>query len=314
MGRRISSIHDYAMALLTNFLAHMLGLSDWRQSLGETHSLAGRARAFIAEAIHFQLFEAVRKDSLMCYEQDRLNATYEFIMSQLSLCANMDYFPRQLTSSQISWKRIDPAENISSESQNTSTSNSNKTLTSPSPNRSVPKPKEIIHDFLVLALLLPKHPFSADMMEMIRSTAPLYPQVVFTVTNGLEMKEFCAQYNVHSFPKLLMFKKGMLLGKYAGSHRVLDFSVQMTLWTEAFPRAVPHESKKSTRSANLTRSLPLLSSPASFSWNFLGLSATEPIKAHIENAGLFENHLFIISSIYFLFRIVYWSYRRYWGS
>lgn len=246
----------------------------------------------------------------MCFEQDRLNISYDLLWNQLSLCVNTEYFPRQLSSSQISWKRLDPHENNSSEPNDSSIPGKDKSTSSQNITWSVSKPKEVIHEYLVLALLLPKHPFSADMLEMIRNTAPLYPQVVFTVTNGLEMKEFCAQYNVHSFPKLLMFKKGMLMGKYAGPHRVLEFSVQMTVWTEAFPRAVPHEGRKSTWSANLTRSLPILSSPTSFSWNFLGLSATEPIKAHLENAGLFENQLFIISCIYFVFRIVYFLYKR----
>ena len=298
------------MADVLHVLAHLFGFYEWRHGPSETDAVARETKAFISEATYFRLYDKVLRDSFMCYEPDRFNDSYHTQWNQINLCSNTAYFPRQLSRSQISWKRFDSHGNTSSDSLPPSTLRNETTMPSQNISRSTSKPKEIVHEYLVLALLLPKHPFSADMLQMIRYTAPLYPQVVFTVANGLEMKEFCTQYNVYSFPKLLMFKNGSLIGRYTGPHRVLDLSVQMSIWTESFPRAVPYEARKSTWSANLTRSLPILSSPMNLSWNFLGLSATEPIKAHIENAGLFENHLFVISCFYFVFRIVYFLYKR----
>jgi hypothetical protein len=276
------------------FIGSLLGFIDLKSSSipNTTNTLIELTRNFVNEAIYFNHYQHIEKDDLLCYQEDEYNSTYLMIMNKIKSCSNINYIPRQLNSQQISWKKLHHDTNDTDKAVNGTSTNQIDSK----------KPKDVIHDYLVLVLLLPNHPFSTDLLDTIRSVAPLYPHVVFAMTNGLEMKEFCAQYNIHSFPKVLMFKKGLLLGKYSGQHRVLDFASQMTAWTDSFPCAIPFERKKThalhVSNIRWTPSLP------TFSWNALGPS-TEPLKAHSGNTNILENNLFVISAIYFVVRVIY---------
>jgi hypothetical protein len=68
----------------------------------------------------------------------------------------------------------------------------------------------------------------------------MYPGVATVVGNAHEFHEMCSQYQIRSFPKLLMFKDGYLLGRYekfAGDAPAL--AQQFARWTKQLPKARP---------------------------------------------------------------------------
>lgn len=175
------------------------------------------------------------------------------------------------------------------------------------------KSRDIIHEHLAISLLLPNHPFSEDLHNAISMVGPMFPSVVFVVTNAFEFKDFCAQYNVHAFPKLLFFKKGILAGRYTGKHTVDSLAAQIAHWTETFPSSYPIVPSISLLiplrpaqrlSQNNGSFIPLLIG------NLMSGPSTEPFKAHIEiGTGLYDNHLLFISLLYIVAKFIYICYR-----
>ena len=68
--------------------------------------------------------------------------------------------------------------------------------------------------FLAFGLALPNHPYSGEFLTSLKAVAPLFPEVTVIVGNGEEFAEFSQQYNVRSYPKLLVFNRGVLHGRY----------------------------------------------------------------------------------------------------
>jgi hypothetical protein len=106
---------------------------------------------------------------------------------------------------------------------------------------------------MAFVLLLPKHPFSLNMVQSIRSIAGMFPQVTIVFGSGYEFKEMCSQYGVRSFPKLLMFSDGHLYDKYVGIVNPLALVEAFAKWTKSYPQAFP--AKLTTRDSPKTSSL-----------------------------------------------------------
>jgi len=71
--------------------------------------------------------------------------------------------------------------------------------------------KEVVHPFLVFALLLPNHPYSLQLKQTLNIVAPLYGNITTIIGDALEFSDFCNEYHVKSFPKILFFKQGFLV-------------------------------------------------------------------------------------------------------
>jgi hypothetical protein len=253
----------------------------------------GLVSQFVASRLQVDLMDSAypRRSVHSCGEWDWLretNETYQQevritrelfseILQQVDRSVNPKYFPRTLSTNQISWKsraKSDPqnrnasagALNCTESVDNYSTEggacvngtwaakanqsdNSNGSLPSTTSSSAVNSSEtslndtrpthEIIHRFLVFAVLLPQHLFSTDLLEALRIVTPLFPDVTVVIGSAHEFVEFCAQYNVRSFPKLLFFKQGMLKNKYRGNLNPWELAEQFSLWTELMPRAIP---------------------------------------------------------------------------
>ena len=253
----------------------------------------GLVSQFVRSKLQVDLMDSAypRRSVHSCGEWDWLretNETYQQevrmtrelfseIMQQVDRCVNPKYFPRTLSTNQISWKsraKSDPQNrNASTGSLNCTESvdfnsteggacvngtwvakanqsdNSDGRLPSTTSSSAVNSSEtslndtrpthEVIHRFLVFAVLLPQHLFSTDMLESLRIVTPLFPDVTVVIGSAHEFVEFCAQYNVRSYPKLLFFKQGMLKNKYRGNLNPWELAEQFSLWTESMPRAIP---------------------------------------------------------------------------
>ena len=73
--------------------------------------------------------------------------------------------------------------------------------------------------------------------------APLFPEVTVIVGNGEEFVEFSQQYNVRSFPKLLVFNWGVLHGRYTAEfdkgYAEQDLIKYFSKWTGSKPASKP---------------------------------------------------------------------------
>ena len=186
---------------------------------------------FIDYNFYFDSGSHVLADSMSCAASAIINETAALLEASVIQCANPRYRPRRLGAKQISWKEVED-KSISPTKDD-------------DPKRTKPKRRDdvngsfIVHKYFGLALLLPDHPFSSDMSRALVTVGTLYPMVSFSVGNGYEFNDLCIQYGVTSFPKLLFFKNGLLLGTYKGAHDVGSLAAQVSKWTKMLPQAVP---------------------------------------------------------------------------
>ena len=213
----------------------------------------------------------------LIWKKRRENAEFVEIESQLNRCARPGFFPRTLTTNQISWRsrpRQDQTRTANNETTNplqqaglgncttgNPGSDANSTLVSGAGicvngtwvplravNQTAPQktadndPKranEVVHRFLAFAILLPQHPFSSDLLESLRLVTPLYPHVAVVIGSAHDFAEFSTQYTVRSYPKLLFFAQGLLKHKFKGNFNPWELAAQFSLWTNTLPRALP---------------------------------------------------------------------------
>jgi hypothetical protein len=185
---------------------------------------------FVSYSMYFGTGQLVTHDSMTCGMYDLSNRTNALLESSIVQCASPRYQPRLLSASHISWRQAEKDDSGVSE-----------------PPKTTHKPRKdedknstfIIHNYFGLALLLPDHPFSADLHRTLSVVGGIFPAVTFSVGNGYDFNDLCVQYGITSFPKLLFFKNGLLLGTYKGDHDVVSVASQVSKWTKALPQAVP---------------------------------------------------------------------------
>lgn len=205
--------------------AVMLGASRAQTTDQQLYETTSR---FISYNLHFRTDQRVFEDTLTCDSADNFNITNRWMEDAIDYCASPTYRPRLLSASQITWKPVDKNETAS-----------------PPKRRNAKKdtdPKNgtfVIHNYFGLALLLPDHPFSADLSRAVTAVGAIFPTVTFSIGNGYEFSDLCMQYGVHSFPKLLFFKNGILTETYRGQHDLNSVAAQVSKWTKQLPRAIP---------------------------------------------------------------------------
>lgn len=163
------------------------------------------------------------------------NVTEMTFHSKIDICINNNFLPRHLSPSQVTWKSN--RKEKSNEKSKKSHENSNADVNSISDSDT--DTKEIVHPYLAFALLLPNHAFSQDLYQALVTVSPMFPFVTLVVGSGHEFRELCSQYNIRSFPKLLLFKAGILIGRYDSPHDPVILSQKIAKWTGRIPSAYP---------------------------------------------------------------------------
>ena len=184
--------------------------------------------------VHYTLYHGQGDTEEVCSANSvdfacQTNATMSLFESALDRCAAWKYSPKILSSSQISVTRDHKPRNSSDMG---------------SKQRQQPLPKgHKIHEFLAIALVLPKHPFSRPLIDSIRIVAPMYPDVLTYFGIANQFHDLCNQYGVRSYPQLLLYHNGMLVEQVRNdndrSYDVATLAKRFSMLTNSLPRALP---------------------------------------------------------------------------
>lgn len=277
------------------------------------------ARRYVDYTLAFPLSEYLMERQI-CQLDDDTNTTAILVDAMLQTCANKDHFPNVLTASQVSMKKVKNVEKHQSSDRDIANNHSH-TYSNRSTQKSQSDDDEHkIHRYLAFALVLPQHPFSRELVDTIRTVAPLYPHITFYFGIGYEYQDLCAQYGVRSFPKLLLFHDGLLSAKHGRDRDPGSVAYQLSKWTNELPRAIPMR-QVDIRKRQVTRpyyhynsSLWFAVGPTS-SWvvkaadNILVKASygqsVEPLVALSPIAVKWDFEIFIFSGLYVLVRLVY---------
>ena len=131
------------------------------------------------------------------------------------------------------------------------------------------------------------------------------------IGNGHEFRELGAQYGVRSFPKLLLFKRGILKGKHNRKHNAADLAGQIVKWTGLLPRAIPIARKVPSKAKNKDRKTSLWtiindifsgrnsSELKNEILQFIDIGpSVEPVAVSYEYLVKWDTAIFIISGVY----------------
>ena len=164
------------------------------------------------------------------------NQTINEFEASISMCANRNWKPRLLTPAQVSWKPIN--ENAtdlnSTRPNNTVSSNYNHS------NELLNKNKKPLKEYLVFVLVIPNHPFSIELLQLIEIIGPMFPQIQFVVGNGYEFGEMRTRYHITTFPKLIFLKNGIFNNHYKGARTLSALIIKCMKWTSTLPSAKPY--------------------------------------------------------------------------
>lgn len=261
-----------------------------------------KLKGFTAYSIYFN--EANRPAELICNVDDYLNQTFMAISNSINRCIEPKYKPRILSTQQVSWKRNKTEDDINA----TNTSEESK----------VPK-KNIVHKYLVFALLLPKHPYSFETYNVLQTVAPMFPAVTVVGGNGYDFHEMGAQYGVRSFPKILFFKNGILTSKFRKERTPELLSVYLAKWTGSLPKALPIK-RKSPAFPEFEQYIPLPIPETNFSNYSISLPkiyvpnpgpSVEPVVGCFQSLVDYDLIIFLVAGLYVLFRCLWLFYRTY---
>jgi hypothetical protein len=233
---------------ITDRLAKMLPLKGEHVNRRDQKQLiSSRVEHFTAYHLYFQ---SALNQQLVCLPFDNTNETLQALESNLNNCPNLSYYPRKILRSYISWKSsTNSTSNKNNTSSSTNSSNENSmgnasgkndsSDLSPSDKSSAKKePPERIHDYLILALLMPNHPFSDEFRAALSVVGPMFPQVTIITGNAYEFKDIANKYFVGDFPRAFFFKNGLF-------HRDIDLrdpaklAAYVAAWTRSYPRSLP---------------------------------------------------------------------------
>ena len=183
-----------------------------------------------------------KKEIKFNHQQSR-NTTQDWIDKLIDRCPNPHYYPRVVTSNQISWKKVEKHTSKSPPKNTTADLNlTNDTNVDSDKIDEIEDSNTVVHEYMAFALLIPHHPFSADLASALRIVMPMFPSIKLVVGNGHDFKSLCSQYGVSSFPQLLLFTKGLLRGKYHHDIKPHIMAEELAVWTSSFPKSLPNVS------------------------------------------------------------------------
>jgi hypothetical protein len=225
-------------------------------------------RDFISFHVHFPSAAHANDDhDLTCSLSSASNITQRFLESIVTSCTNLNYFPRFVTRQQISWKpRTDDSQkktdgstvkNTTTAAEPSKNTTENATIAA-NPEEPSSKKTEKIHSFLIFAIILPEHPFSIELLQLLSIISPLYPRITFIIGEIHEFKDLTNKYLVYSFPKLLLFKNGLFMNDYTlelngktihssndpskndyNYENLISLMNYLMIWTKSFPVSYP---------------------------------------------------------------------------
>jgi hypothetical protein len=240
---------------------------------------------------------------------------------QVDRCVSSKYRPRELSRAQVSWKAKDPPSHgrNSTHSQQSNESNNQEVK------QGVDSEKEVVHEYLLFALVLPNHPFSQSLLETLTTVAPMFPNVTTVIGNGYDFRDMTAKYFVHSFPKVLFFRMGLLTGALEEKVTPEGLAGEIAKWTSSLPRSLPlrlssafskHEENTNAVGYKFYNVLQLFNfsiSPSSYcSLNIpVPLHDMEPFLGSVVHYRFWSNIAFVTSGGFVLMKMwLFWKRRH----
>ncbi|RYG66951.1 hypothetical protein EON64_08530, partial [archaeon] len=194
---------------------------------------------------HLHFYRPGKLEEVMCNAADRDNMTLR-LFEQVGgggRCLNDRYRPRTLRRTQISWKPSKPKAKPTNSSSLDPSKPSNATVDAASEREQQEKEREErerdrqskVHTHLIFALLLPSHPPSQTLQQVLGAVAPMYPQAVMVKGDAYEFREMVARYAVSSLPRLLLFKEGIFSGDYQDALDAPSLAAYLAVWMDTLP-------------------------------------------------------------------------------
>eukprot|EP00617_Octactis_speculum_P023216 CAMPEP_0185746520 /NCGR_PEP_ID=MMETSP1174-20130828/5106_1 /TAXON_ID=35687 /ORGANISM="Dictyocha speculum, Strain CCMP1381" /LENGTH=261 /DNA_ID=CAMNT_0028421269 /DNA_START=110 /DNA_END=898 /DNA_ORIENTATION=+ len=179
-----------------------------------------------------------------CNAEVILNATArgesEWFRGALNRCPSPWYSLREIYPEHVSWSPNKPSPDGSEEDSD----DDQETLNGASPStnngaqEATKKPESgeaVKPQFLLFLLYLPREPFSAELEAVVEACAPAFPRIRFVKGEGSAFTSLVAQYSVRAFPRLLLFRDGLLISKYHGSRNTAELTAYLANQTNALP-------------------------------------------------------------------------------
>lgn len=289
--------------------------------------IAERAERFTAYHSYFQSHKLHNR--YQCLPQDHHNQTWLEVDAMIDSCPRGSYYPRHILRSHISWKPTNsspkkptPAANATtndvanstsggeSSTGNRTTEDANKTKDATADDANNDK-NDKVHDFLVLGLLMPDHPYSEEFFATLVSVGPMFPQVTFITGNAYEFQDIASKYSIDDFPTVLLFKNGLFQREYF-NRNPSKFAAHIAAWTKSLPRSLPGPFRVPTSKRGLLSSHGTLRLPPYLSWlqpifDVIPLPTPnlEPFIGSVAYHQEIELVVFVSATLYTLFRGLY---------
>lgn len=236
-----------------------------------------QVKLFVNSFIRYSSYFHGQEDAGVCSKYSIFNRTESRINQYLISCPNSNYKPRKISRTQISWKPT--------ESRDRRHSNANQTTHERQPT------KEKVHPFLVFALVLPDHPYSTKIEDVLKQCSSMFPQVTIITGNAYEFSDLSSKYLICAYPSILFFKNGIFFNDLPNEKAsVGDLAVFLSMWTKSFPQSRPNIVPVQLRSENKKSSRGVA--------NSLALHYLEPFVGSLEIYQELEWFGLVVSAIY----------------
>jgi hypothetical protein len=221
--------------------------------------------ALVKDFAHYHLYFRTGEklpDSFQCYLKDETNKTLHILESHFDYCYSPHYTLKLVSRSQVSWKpsnkpttnakinstisssgsSLNDTTNASSNTTNNTYNNSSSKLLSPPKNDLNDDENgdhRVIHQYLLLLLLLPNHPFSATYYNQIYQLSSLFPQLNIIVADAMEFADVAAKYFINQFPVMLAFETGLYKFDIHGQIASENLAGKLAGWLQSYPHSYP---------------------------------------------------------------------------
>lgn len=196
----------------------------------------------VKDYVHYALYfqESCRKEN--CEVEEFNNKTSALFSAAIDTCSLPRYSTRVLASTQVSLKRHDDRSNDVKHNETESFDSSTGANTSTSETAADDK-GNIVHEYLAIALVLPRHPFSRALINAMPVVSSMFPFVTSYLGVATEFQSLSNQYGVRSYPSLLLFHKGLLVDKISNvngeAYKPAQLAKRISKWTNKLPRSCP---------------------------------------------------------------------------
>jgi hypothetical protein len=114
------------------------------------------------QTINFYDINNFNTSSYQCFPEEAFNQTHMVFLHHVNRCVSSTYRYRQLTNDDVAWRSMNKSKEVKQSTETT---------------------VEVAYPYLIVALYLPHHPFSSELLESLFTAAPMFPAVTIATIN-----------------------------------------------------------------------------------------------------------------------------------